>query len=434
MSYPNDHGAVLPRSQLDRVLDEDAFIWATGIEDTFITEPWPKTGRILDEYELTGHYDRWKADIDLIAGLGLRMARYGIPWHRIQPEPGVWNWEHADQPIDHLLARGIDPMLDLVHYGLPRWIDGAYGNPDFPALMAEYAARCAERYRGRVRWWTPLNEPRVTAWYCGKLGWWPPALRGWGGFVRVMLGVCRGICLSSQAIRAADPENVLCHVDATDLYVAADASLAGEAEHRQHIVFLALDLVSGRIIPGHPLHAWLLGHGATASDLEWFVAHRCDLDVVGINLYPLFSRKVLSHSSHGLRMRMPYAPPTIVDELADLYHQRYQRPVMITETASEGSVRRRRDWLDGSVAACARVRARGVPLIGYTWWPLFALVTWAYRQGERPPEDYLKQMGLWDLDRDLERIATPLVDAYRDLASGGVAAVGPLARLLTVER
>ena len=46
------------------------FWWATGIEDTFITEPWHLTGRTLDEYELTGHYERWQEDFGLVAELG----------------------------------------------------------------------------------------------------------------------------------------------------------------------------------------------------------------------------------------------------------------------------------------------------------------------------------------------------------------------------
>ena len=65
-------------------------------------------------------------------------------------------------------------------------------------------------------------------------------------------------------------------------------------------------------------------------------------------------------------------------------------------------------------------------IVGYTWWPMFALVTWAYRQGKHPPAYYLKQMGLWDLDSNLNRVATPLVEEYRTLALGGSAAVGRL--------
>ncbi|PPC88800.1 MAG: glycoside hydrolase, partial [Methylocystis sp.] len=54
-------------TELDRLTAPGAFLWATGVEDTFITDPHPRTGRMLDEYELTDHYRRWKEDIALMA-------------------------------------------------------------------------------------------------------------------------------------------------------------------------------------------------------------------------------------------------------------------------------------------------------------------------------------------------------------------------------
>ncbi len=75
-------------------------------------------------------------------------------------------------------------------------------------------------------------------------------------------------------------------------------------------------------------------------------------------------------------------------------------PVMVTETASRGSLAQRFRWLAESADAVKRCRAAGLPLIGYTWWPMFALVAWAYRQGTRDSSAYLEQMGLWDLSPD----------------------------------
>jgi hypothetical protein len=127
---------------------------------------------------------------------------------------------------------------------------------------------------------------------------------------------------------------------------------------------------------------------------------------------------------------MPSASADLVTRLGRLYHERYGAPLFISETAALGSVRRRQAWLDGSVAASRELRAEGIPLFGYTWWPLFALVTWAYRQGRRPPSAYLAQMGLWDIDPDpaaaLRRIRTPLVDAYRALVAQHAKPVGRL--------
>src|SRR5215218_745005 len=134
----------LLRSNLEQLTEPGNFLWCVGIEDTFITEPWPETNRTLDEYELTGHYQHWREDIDLMVELGVRTARYGLPWYRINPSAKEWDWEWADKPLEYLLERGIDPIVDLVHYGLPRWIKGVYEDPDFPKYMAEYASRVAE--------------------------------------------------------------------------------------------------------------------------------------------------------------------------------------------------------------------------------------------------------------------------------------------------
>lgn len=420
----------LTRSSLFKLESPQAFEWLAGIEDTFITAPSPRTGRTLDEYELTEHYARWREDLELFAELGLKAVRYGIPWHRVNPAPGTWDFAWVDATLERLLELEIQPVVDLVHYGLPAWIERAYLHPDYDRFVAEYAARVAERYKGRIHTYTPLNEPRITAWYCGRLGWWPPALRGWRGFVAVMLAVCRGIVRTVEAQRAVDPEIVHTHVDATDLYEAASADLADEAARRQAIVFLALDLITGRVSDEHELTPWLISQGATRSELDWFRDHAIELDLVGINLYPLFSLKRLVRTAGKLRIQMPYAEATVVEKLADLYWRRYRRPVLISETASSGSVRRRAAWLEDSLAAVRRTRARGVPLIGYTWWPLFALVTWGYREGRKPPHEYLKQMGLWNLrpsENGLERVRTVLVDRYRELVAGGAAPVGHVA-------
>lgn len=423
--------ALPTRSQLWRLTVPDAFWWSTGIEDTFITAPHPTTGRTLDEYELTGHYDRWRDDLDLIAELGVPCARYGVPWHRIQPEPKTWDWTFPDQTLGRLLELGIAPQVDLVHYGLPAWIEGAFLHPDYPLLVSEYAARLAERFRGRITWYTPLNEPRITGWYCGRLGWWPPYRRSWPGFVALMMAIAKGMVETVKALEKVDPEIVPYFVDATDLFDTDDPEFESEAKHRQEIVFLALDLVSGRVGEQHALWPWLLKHGAKEIDLTYFLDNAVRLPVIGMNLYPMFTQKKLLRDAGGrFRIRMPYAGADLITRLGHLYYDRYRVPLMISETASMGSLRRRLDWLSQSIAAIKQLRTEGIPVTGYTWWPMFSLVTWAYRQGHRPVTDHLAQLGLWDIDPSptdsLRRMPTSVVDAYQHLVQSGTGAVGML--------
>jgi beta-glucosidase/6-phospho-beta-glucosidase/beta-galactosidase len=151
-------------------------------------------------------------------------------------------------------------------------------------------------------------------------------------------------------------------------------------------------------------------------------------DLIGLNLYPMFSDKRVEPAAGGWRVRSRPGGADVLAALARLYWRRYRRPLLITETAARGSVGRRLAWLRQSVAAVRALRAAGVPLLGYTWWPLYSLVGWAYRERDGPLSRYWVDMGLWDLDRDadLARRRTPVADAYRQLVRAGDAAVGPL--------
>jgi beta-glucosidase/6-phospho-beta-glucosidase/beta-galactosidase len=402
------------RSELNEFFKSE-FIWATGIEDTFITAVHPVTSRHIDEYELTGHYQRWAEDVQLVAETGVTMCRYGIPWHSIQPDPHTWNWDWTDRVIEAFEKNGVHPIIDLVHYGMPNWIKPAYLNPDFPLYMQEYAIRVAERYK-HILWFTPLNEPRIAAWYCGKLGWWPPFKRGWGGFLSILVQASRGVALTMKGLRLINPEIVNLNVDATDLYRTTHEDSMNEVVLRQALVFLSLDFITGKVDQSHDLLPWLRKYGVNDADLQWFIENKVDIDVLGINLYPMFTKKVFLKTSRGIKVKMEYAGPDLLIDLADLYWNRYQRPLMVTETASLGSLKRRQAWMDQSIDAVRKIRYAGIPMVGYTWWPLFGLIAWAYRQGHRPLERYILQMGLWNLDSNLNRIKTPLADSYRNFA------------------
>jgi len=398
------------------------FLWAAGIEDTFIARPHPATGRILDEYALTEHYDRWEEDLALLAELGVSAARVGIPWHRVNPSPGVFDWEWTDRVLDRLVnTHGIEPIVDLVHYGTPLWMERAFLDPDYPARVEEYAHAYAQRYRDLCRWHTPLNEPRVCAWYAGRLGWWPPYGRSWRAFAEVLLALCRGICLTQRAIAAVQPQALFVHVDASDLYVPADlqdAALVERARLLQEIVFLPLDLVTGRVDDSHPLAGWLRGRGVSDEHLAWLRGHAVQPGILGFNMYPMFSRKEVRRAPRGgFRTRIrPCWTETLV-EIARLYAARHPAaPLMITETGCNGSARRRARWIEDSRRAVEQLRAESVELVGYVYWPLFSLVGWAYQRGRHALDRYMVHMGLWDLrssPNGLQRVRTPAVDAFQ---------------------
>jgi beta-glucosidase len=408
----------------------DSFIWASGIEDTFVPQTRPGH-RALDEYELMGHYRHWREDLALARDLGMAAVRWGIPWYRVEPRPGDFDWRWIDEVLPYIVEElGITPIVDLMHYGCPFWLRREFANPGYPDAVARYAAAFAERYKDLVQWYTPLNEPIVNALMCGLRGQWPPYLRGDRGYVRVMVQLAKGIVKTVRAIQAVDPDAIMVHVEATGLSRAARQDLHTLAADEQRRNYLCFDLITGRVTPEHPLFAWLVRSGATPDDLATLAATAITLDVVGLNFYPQWSTQQLYVDAKGrLAYRTAEHEGSGFGQLIHDYYRRYRAPVMITETSAVGDDVLRLRWLDASLAAVRDLRSRGVPIIGYTWFPMFTMIDWRYRLGTADVEEYRIELGLYTLSGAIfgsRWESTPLVDHMRHAVANAASVVGTL--------
>jgi beta-glucosidase/6-phospho-beta-glucosidase/beta-galactosidase len=408
------------------------FCWATGIEDTFIPQTMPGL-RALDEYELTQHYRLWKQDLALAVQAGARALRWGIPWYKVQPARHEWDWRWTDEVLDYMVnVQGLTPILDVMHYGTPLWLDASFADPDYPQLVAEYVQAVAARYRGLVRYYTPLNEPTVNANMCGRGGQWPPYLRGDQGYLAVLKAIARGIVLSTRAIRAEQPDALTVQVEALHHHYTRDASLELAVRQSNEQQFLSLDLTTGRVNEQHPLYPWLVDNGLTPADLEWFQANAVTYDYLGGNFYPWgYVEKARRGKTRMVSVRRP--DPMKVDgnhlavPLKEL-HDRYGVPVLVTETSTKGTPERRAAWMDETLNAVRDLRQAGVPVVGYTWFPLFSMIEWEYRPATTPIEKHLLHLGLFDAAYDDEgvlcRHATSLVEHFRAHTARPMPAVG----------
>jgi beta-glucosidase len=405
----------------------DEFEWAVGIEDTFVGQPSGRRGRILDEYELIDHFRQWRTDLDLIASLGVRSIRYGVPWYRVNPAPGAWNWSWTDGVFDHLGTLGIRPIVDLVHYGTPLWLRRSFVDPDYPARVAEYAAAMVDRYGGVAGGWTPLNEPVVNADFAGQRGVWPPHLRGDRGYDQVLVAIAEGITRTIAAIRAVQPDARIVAVEPCDIVTTQEPGLAELVARRWQTLFLPLDLVLGRADETHPMYPRLLASGISEERLGRLREDPQPIDVLGVNFYPNMSRAELVTAHGGVRRRHRYATGEDLATALHRFHAHTNLPVMVTETSDMASVDQRAAWMDASVAAVGRLQASGVPVVGYTWFPVFSHVDWRWRRGPYERDRYWCHMGLWDLDSQLRRNRTPLADRYAALVAVGEPAIGAVA-------
>ena len=372
------------------------FLWASGIEDTFIPQVRPGL-RSLDEYELAQHYQQWQSDFDLLADTGVQAARWGIPWYRVQPRPDVWDWAWTDRALDYLVnVKGITPILDLVHYGAPLWLENTFLNFSYPQRVAEYAAAVSQRYGSLVRWYTPLNEPDIHAQWCGMRGEWPPYLKGLDGFLKMILALARGMVLTTRALKSVQPDCGTVQAEAVWRLTTRDAALQPQVDLQNEIQYLGFDLATGRVTGDHPLAPFLLENGVPEADLAWFQDNAVDFDVFGANFYPWSYRQVYQ-SRGGKLARLPSrARGEALGRVLRDVAARYPMPVMVTETSAKGSPAVRRRWMDETIAAVRGLRQEGLPIVGYTWFPLLSMVDWKYRIGRRPFERYLIHLGLYD--------------------------------------
>jgi beta-glucosidase len=260
-----------------------------------------------------------------------------------------------------------------------------------------------------------MNEPLLNAMYCGEDGRWPPTLTGDEGFVLITRQLARGIVQTQRAVGETADDPIFIHVEATFRY-------RGGPEHHERIRFLRqrtwliYDLLFGRVDWDHPLHDYLAKNGFSDEDFAFFRERRTEPDILGINYYPHMSSTEFLPDG---KRRSVWSGTEGIDELVRDFHARYDKPVFWTETSVPGTVEDRLRWLEDSLGVVHLLRSEGLPLVGYTWWPLFSLLDWAYREGEMPPVDYVWHMGMYDLEPDgrggFIRTETPVAGAFRDV-------------------
>jgi beta-glucosidase/6-phospho-beta-glucosidase/beta-galactosidase len=443
-------------------LSPDGFSWAAGIENTFIGQTERVGERVLDEFALTNHYQYWREDLDRVASLGVTSMRYGMPWYKLEPVKGQFDWGWADRAIDHAVSTGVEIIFDLMHYGVPLWLENQFLNTDYEKHVADYAAAFAARYKDRIRYYTPFNEPLVCSEFCGLRGMWPPYLRGADGQVKIIRNISRGMTLTIEALRAVQPDAIMVQVDAAGEVLPDTPDLAEAAAFETAKTFMATDLVVGLVGQHHILHDWFLKHGISEADLEWHLARPQHLEFIGSNYYPEVSQQKLMRHGDELIRRPISGRGAGMKSSVKAFAQRYGRPVIITESSLNGTIEERAKWLAEAATAVAEIRAEGLPLVGFTWFPVLDLIDWVYRAG-RPFEEYITRqgpkllnpdqianfmrymrftslenvpleafiapMGLYTLkmgfDGTFERIDTPLVDQFRQVVSDN--AVGRVA-------
>jgi beta-glucosidase len=157
------------------------------------------------------HYNRWRADLDLMAELGIETYRFSIAWPRVLPEgDGSVNFaglRFYRELAEGLRERGIEPVATLYHWDLPQTLQerGGWARRDTAQRFADYVSLVAGELGDVVGEWITVNEPWVVAFQGHAHGTKAPGLRDWPTALAAAHHVMLAHGLGLQALRAAAP-------------------------------------------------------------------------------------------------------------------------------------------------------------------------------------------------------------------------------------
>ncbi len=399
-------GAATSSYQIEGAAAEDGR--TPSIWDTFAATP----GKIQngDTGEVAAdHYHRYREDVAVMAGLGLRAYRFSVAWPRVRPSgSGPVNPRGLDfyqRLIDELLHHGIEPWPTLYHWDLPQTLEDAGGwpNRDTAYRFADYAAAVHGALSDRVTNWTTLNEPWCSAFLGYATGRHAPGRQEPAAAVRAVHHLLLGHGLAAQAMTGS-------HVGITLnlTHVSAATSSLDDADAARRI-----DGMQNRLFLDPLLHASYpedvvadlatitdFGH-VQEGDLKTIAA---PLDFLGINYYTpavVAAGGGAAHSAYPGSEKVLFVgrnlPRTTmgweIDErgllqlLLRLGRDYPGLPFYITENGAAFDEEVRDDsrisYLKGHLGACREALRHGVPLRGYFVWSLLDNFEWAFGYAQR---------------------------------------------------
>jgi beta-glucosidase len=438
-------GTATSAYQVEGAVNEDGR--GRSIWDTFSHAP----GNIADRSNAdraNDHYHRYKEDVALIRGIGVKAYRFSIAWPRVFPEgtgsPNPKGLDFYDRLLDELLANGIESFVTLYHWDLPQSLQDRFGgwqSTETARAFANYAGYVAERLTDRVKTIFTVNEVGRFVNFGYGLGIDAPGLRlAQKEINQVRHNVALAHGLSVQAIRAhgragtnvGPAENIAACLPAID--TPENVRAAEIATRELNAGFLNV-ILEGKYTDAFLAYAGPNAPKFTEDELKIIGSPN---DFVGLNIYAPHSYVAASERAPGFSL-LPFPtsfPHMSSDWLRIAPETAYWAPrlaakvwnvdtLYISENGASSADQFARDgqiydldrimYLRNYLIQLQRAVAEGVPVRGYFLWSLMDNFEWVY--------GFEKRFGLYWVDFDT-LVRTPKLSAsfYRNvIARNGVA-------------
>jgi beta-glucosidase len=348
----------------------DGFLWGAAtaahqIEGNNVNSNWwvhenePGTTIVEPSGDAADSYHRYREDMKLLADLGLNSYRFSIEWSRIEPERGLVSRasiDHYRRMVDAAHEFGIEPIVTLMHFTVPRWFerDGFWRADDAADLFARYTELALPVVESGVRYVCTINEPNIAAMLAG--GEDASNLVAYG-LPKPDLHVADQLLAAHRASR-----DVLSQVSGlqTGWTIATQAfqpsSDEGSAEKVQEI--------------GYPAEYWYLENAA-------------DDDFVGVQAYTrnIVGPEGIRPPAAGVETTLTgweFYPDAAAIGVRTAWELSSQTPVMVTENGiATQDDDRRIDYTRGALEGLHACISDGIELLGYQHWSALDNYEWA---------------------------------------------------------
>jgi len=402
------------RPVVDALRFPPGFLWGTatsshqveGGTDNNDWWNWERRPGAIRDGSRVGEAAQWwdgraEEDLSTAAELGQNAHRLSLEWSRLEPAEGHWNDAAFDRYLRlfmHAKSLGLQVMVTLNHFTLPRWAAGERGWLDrtLPGRFATFARQCARRLHRHVDYWATINEPNVLALLGYALRRWPPGMGKVRSYGTALTHMLRAHTLAYQAIHHVSPRAKVGLVVNLPFFEAArgrpsDMLMTATQDWVMNGSLLRA-LETGLLIPPFRVRPRRIANLPRSFDwlgLNYYGRYQVRFDplapATGFSRFVQSSTTATAWSDWG----QPYAEG-LKRQLHRMRHLRV--PLYVTENGIfDNDDGMRAKFIREHVQALHQALADGIDVRGYFHWSLVDNFEWA--------EGWSTRFGLLELDR-----------------------------------
>lgn len=418
-------GTATAAHQIEGGLDNDWTDWEAGSfpDGTPHIKHGDRSGLADDSW------NRFDEDLALMQQLGSKSYRFSVEWSRLEPSRGAWEgtvaarykeWAHK------LRAAGIEPMVTLFHFTLPKWVaaQGGFENRQTMDDFAAFAERVATVLGDEVDLWCTINEPNAYVVQAYLEGSAPPGKKDdTATQTQVLANLLEAHGLAAARLRATDAVDADGDGHATLISVAHHVRIFQPASNGLLDTYIAgvtddyfNESTPRALVTGHIL----LDIPGTITIDKHIDGLAGSVDYLGINYYSRYIvRADLGSAALSQQYYKPGRPVTdlgweIFPDGMYLSLMRFAAwgvPLYVTENGlADAKGEARVKFLEQHVAGVERAVADGADVRAYLHWSLLDNFEWA--------DGFEPRFGLFavDYEHGRARSATPAVETFRAIA------------------